>query len=207
MTTKRVSIGVGAILLFCLLFWAPWIGVTIWAQQHVLEYDDFFSSYTYPAVLVFGGLVNEGEGVSEINQERILTGAELASRGVADQVVLSNTSDAADRMSEYLLENYPELKGRVVLDNQAIVTSDTCKYELSEHPEQRLVLLVSQRYHLPRILLQCRRLGVLGKGFAAEELEVIDREDLGFWTTLNIRYNRTAREAFFIWLNILGIYT
>lgn len=205
MTIKKASIGLGAILLFCLGFWAPWVGVTIWSQKYIDT--DLSLSYTYDAALVFGGLVDDSGEMSEINQERLLTAAHLAEQNLVQEIILSNTEFAAEAMQNFLLESYPALQDRVVLDTQAVVTSDTCKNELANHEEIRHVLLVSQSYHLPRVVFQCRRLGIWGQGYSAEQDAVIDREDLGFWTTRKIRYNRHAREAFFIWLNILGIYT
>ncbi len=93
----------------------------------------------------------------------------------------------------------------IEVDTQAYKTPDTCLYEKRTHSEDRRVIFVSQRFHLPRLLFQCKKACVGGVAFPAEALNTGDHSD-SFVTKLIVRAGRYTREAGLVWLVYLNIY-
>ena len=154
------------------------------------------------AALIFGALVRS-ETISPLHAERLDTGVDLFQRGVVPVVVVSNASLAAQVMADYL-ETQGVPREAIELDGLALATPDTCVAEAAR-AEPRRVILVSQAYHLPRIALQCRKLGVVGQYVSAlrEDRSV---EEAAPWTKLRVRATRHTREALLIWAELLGQY-
>lgn len=153
------------------------------------------------AALIFGALVRSGE-VSALHAERLDTGAMLWGDGVVDTLVASNAVRAAGIMKDYLVTQGVPAEA-VEIDGQAQATPDTCVAEAAR-PTARSVILISQAYHLPRIALQCRRLGVTGQYVKSIREPSVDPASL--WTKIRVRAVRYTREAVLVWAELLGQY-
>lgn len=153
------------------------------------------------AALIFGALVRS-EAVSPLHAERLDTAVALYETGKVPVLVASNATRASEIMRDYLIQaGVPA--GAIELDGQAQATPDTCVAEAARD-EPRQVVLVSQAYHLPRIALQCRRLGVEGQYVKAVRQ---DRDpEVGALTLLRVRGIRYTREAVLIWAELTGQY-
>lgn len=153
------------------------------------------------AALIFGALVRSGE-VSALHSERLDTGAMLWGDGTVDTLVVSNAARAAGIMKEYLIvQGVPA--AAIEIDGQAQATPDTCVAEAARATARR-VIMVSQAYHLPRIALQCRRLGVDGQYVKSIRNSSADAASL--WTKIRVRSLRYTREALLVWAELLGQY-
>ena len=153
------------------------------------------------AVLVFGALVRSGQ-ISALHAERLDTATDLFRRGVVPIIVVSNAARAAEIMRDYLIDKgVPQ--SAIELDPNAPATPDTCVTELARD-EPRSVILLSQSFHLPRIALQCKNLGLTGQYVSATSSA--DTQDTGTLQTLWIRARRHTREALLVWTELLGLY-
>lgn len=184
-------VGAGAVLVAPLLW--LWLTVPIVTVERAEPGE---------AVLVFGAIVRD-RTISPLHLERLETGVALWEAGKAQVVVVSNAALAARVMADYL-----ETRGLppedIEIDGQATSTPDTCVAEAGR-PEARSVLMVSQAYHLPRIALQCRKLGVKGQYVAAIRSEA-EAADPDLWTLIRVRGGRHLREAALVWAELLGQY-
>ena len=152
------------------------------------------------AALVFGAVVRNGV-ISPLHAERLDAASALYERGIIPEIVVSNQQLAAKFMRDYLItKDVPEHAIR--LDGRAERTPDTCRAE-ARRAQPRRVIMISQRFHLPRLALQCRNLGVQGQYLMADSST---RAPASFWTRLKVRSTRTAREAALIWAELLGLY-
>ncbi|WP_138466494.1 YdcF family protein [Poseidonocella sp. HB161398] len=184
-------LGAGLAVVFGPLLWL-WLTVPVVTAEAARPAD---------AALIFGALVRDG-AISPLHAERLDTGAELYETGKAQVIVVSNAQRAAGIMKDYLLERgVPE--ARIEVDGAAQSTPDTCVTEAARD-RPRSVQLVSQAYHLPRIALQCRRLGVRGQYVAAIRKE--GDEGASLWTKIRVRSSRHTREALLVWAELLGQY-
>lgn len=182
------------IALAAVVYFAPqvWIGSTLTT----------YSAETAPVserAIVFGAVVRGGR-ISELHRERLLTGEALLTGSKAQTLVVSNTPDAATAMRTYLIER-GVAADQIEIDATAETTGDSCRREASLNPGGS-VLLVSQRFHLPRVQLMCRMAGLTGYAVAAARL---DEPELSL-DVLMVRAQRFVREAGLTWLVLLRLY-
>ncbi len=152
------------------------------------------------AALIFGALVSDGK-ISPLHEERLKAGQMLLDGQIVGIVIVSNSVHAAKIMERYLV-NQGVARHQIQVDGAADKTPDTCRNELSSNPP-RSVIMISQRFHLPRVALQCRNIGITGQYFAADRLP---RRSAGIWTKIRVRTYRYSREAVLICAEISGLY-
>ena len=191
-------------LVLLVLYWLPFGVILVQGQgSTVASVDQLEKS---DAVIVFGTLVNSVGDISPLLKERLDAGKAVLESAKADRVVVSNTAAAAKVMVGYLTAAGVD-KNLIDIDPEAVKTPDTCSFEKRNHPKGRRLIFVSQGFHLPRLLYQCRMLGVEGIGFPADAASNIDRSKYSLWTKLRVRSTRYVREAGLTWLAFLRIYS
>lgn len=154
--------------------------------------------YPQSQVIVFGAIVHSDE-VSPLHKERLNTAVMLYQNGYAREIIVSNTPQASLVMEQYLITKNvpPEIIKR---DVRAEVTHQSClNQELNES-----TIFISQSFHLPRILYECKLLGVNGKAFPAEISQSIER-NASTWITIKTRTTRIVREMLLVWLDTIII--
>jgi len=177
------------------LFFAPsaWLHLT----TPVLRPD---AAAQADAALIFGAVVR-GQTITPLHQERLDAGISLLKAGRVRRLVVSNTQAAAQVMQTYLLgKGVPP--SAIEVDPHAQRTPDTCAFEAS-HANPRRVILVSQRFHMPRIAQQCRKFALDPQYVMADSPT---RAPSPITTKLRVRSMRLLRETGLIWGALLGIY-
>jgi vancomycin permeability regulator SanA len=150
--------------------------------------------------LIFGAVVRK-QVISPLHQERLDAGITLLNTGTVQRLVVSNTPLAASAMQSYLLSK-GVLATAIEMDTQAERTPDTCAFE-ARRAKPRRVILVSQRFHLPRLALQCREFALNPQYVMADSLT---RAPSSIATKLRVRGMRFVRETTLIWGALLGLY-
>lgn len=191
---KRLLLGISLVL--C-LFWGPW-GFFYLTTERVAVKD----AERTQAALIFGALVRDG-AISPLHKERLDAAKALLDASKVDVLVVSNSERAAGFMHVYLLEAGVALD-QIEIDGDAVQTSDTCLSESGRRFE-RSVTFISQSFHLPRIALHCRLVGLDGQFVAAETVRGT-RSEASVWTKLRVRSRRYVREAALVWSVLLGVY-
>ncbi len=151
--------------------------------------------------IIFGAIVRDGN-ISPLHRERLEAGLALLQQDIAQTITVSNTQKAATIMSIWLSER-GVLPQKIAVDGSAVTTSDTCRAVKGYTPGGGYIL-VSQRFHLPRIALQCRASGITGQYLAADNANTPERATATLWTKLRIRSYRHTREAFLVWSVLIG---
>ncbi|HPS56866.1 MAG TPA: YdcF family protein [Spirochaetota bacterium] len=191
------------LLTVLILYWLPFIYITVSGQPEIISSIDKLPASD--AALVFGTLVGKDLNITPLLKERLEAGIEILLRDKSRKIVVSNMKTASMVMARYMYEKGID-RELVEIDPLADDTPDTCRFERRNHPEKRRVIFVSQGFHLPRILYQCRQAGVEGTGFPAEKLHIAGREEYPLITKVTTRVYRYSREAGLTWLAVLGIY-
>lgn len=199
-TMYRIFAVAGILLV---VFWAPFLVVSLVSRLSTV--DTLKQLPRADAVIVFGAHITEDGEVTPLLKERLEAGIAIVEAYKANTIVVSNTERAARVMAQYL-ENRGIPARHIETDISAETTPDTCIYEKQQHPEGRELIFVSQGFHLPRLLLQCEKVGVQGTAFPAEMVLSIDRSQYSFLTVLSTRMSRYTREAGLTWLIIFDIY-
>jgi len=124
-----------------------------------------------PVALVFGAGYWPDGTPSDVMKDRVEAAADLYRSGRVRKVLFSGDNRFVDynepgKMREYALSlGLPE--EAIVLDHAGRRTYDSC-YRARDIFGLREVVLVSQRYHLPRALYICQRLGLDAVGYGAD---------------------------------------
>lgn len=138
------------------------------------------------AAVVFGAGLNPDGSPTRVLRDRVITAARLYEQGKIEKILMSGDNRFIDynepgAMKEYAVGlGIPE--GDIVLDYAGRRTYDTC-YRARAIFQLDDVLLVTQRFHLPRALYTCRQLGLQAVGVAADR-RPYHQDSLFFW---NIR--------------------
>ncbi len=189
-------------IIFLVFYFVPFWAICLTDQANIIDQADKLPNSE--AVLIFGTVVRNGQ-ISPLLKERLEAGKKIMEVGKTEKLVVSNMENATNIMANYLYETGIP-KNKIELDPQAEQTPDTCKYEKQQHPEGRKVIFVSQRFHLPRLMFQCKKAGVEGVGFPAESINIIDSSQYSLFTKFSVRSKRYFREAGLTWLALLNIY-
>ena len=151
--------------------------------------------------IVLGAVVREGR-ISDLHAERLDAAIRLYQNERVRTITVSNAQRAAETMRDYLVANMIPSQA-IEIDGEAIATPDTCLAEF-QRPGKRPVILISQRYHLPRVALQCADYRLDAQFVAADQDRPLAVS--GVMQTLAIRLWRQTREALLIWSEYLGFY-
>jgi SanA protein len=124
-----------------------------------------------PVALVFGAGYWADGTPSDVLKDRVAAAVALLQAGKVRRLILSGDNRTVDynepgKMREYALSLGcpPEA---IVLDYAGRRTYDSC-YRAQAIFGQRQVILVTQRYHLPRALYICEGLGLDAVGYVAD---------------------------------------
>lgn len=143
-----------------------------------------------PVAIVFGAGYWPNGALSDILRDRLDAGIALYRAGRVQKLLLSgdnrfvNYNEPAKMLEYALAQGVP--RADIVLDYAGRRTYDTC-YRARDIFQVRKVVLVTQRYHLPRALLLCRGLGLDAVGYAADHVPYVHirwywtREVLALW--------------------------
>jgi SanA protein len=159
----------------------PRLITAFYAQSRLYSVQDV---PTKPVAIVFGaGLWRDGSP-TPVLRDRVATAAELYFKGKVEKLLMSGDNIRDDynepgAMRDYAIDlGVPEED--IVLDYAGRRTYDTC-YRAREIFHLRDVILVTQRFHLPRAIYLCNALEVSAVGVQADQREYRPRSSV-FWS-------------------------
>ena len=140
----------------------------------------YASSRTYQAEnvpnakvgIVFGaGLLRDGTPTAVL-QDRVKTGVELYKKGAIDKLLMSGDNRFENYNEPVAMRDFALSLGvpseDIVLDYAGRRTYDTC-YRARHIFGLTEALLITQKFHLPRAIYTCNRLGVQSAGVIADQ--------------------------------------
>jgi len=161
--------------------------------------DDIERVPDKPVAVVFGAGYWPSGVLSAILKDRLDASIELYRAGRVEKLLFSGDNRFVDynepaKMLEYALEQGIP-RDAIVLDYAGRRTYDTC-YRARDIFQVRSVVLVTQRYHLPRALSTCDALGLDTIGYVADRQPYPRRNLAWYW----------VREAAALWRAWWDIY-
>lgn len=189
--------------LLSLIYVSPYL-VWMYSTRNIKYHSlDEVKTIDIDAIIILGALMYEDGSMTPIQQERLEAGYALWEQEPTRKVVVSNTENAAISMKNYLIDKgIPNEK--IETDSKALITVDTCKNEKEKHPVGRNVIFVTEEFHMTRSLMLCKRNGVEGIGFLAENIAYEGKPEYSFLTKLTVRTERHLREIRLCWSEILN---
>lgn len=184
-------------------FWLPFLTAYLLADSKTTrKIEDVPDA---EAVIVFGSRVHKDGAVTEMQRERLEAGIRIQREEKAGEIVASNADEATEVMARYLINRGVE-PSTVERDPTAVTTRDTLLAEKEKHHGTRFVIVVSQSFHLPRILWYAQIIGINCIAFPAEGADVIDRSGTPWFSKVQIRTLRYHREALLMWLVVKDLF-
>lgn len=138
--------------------------------------------------IVFGAGLQRDGTPSPVLQDRVKTAADLFFAGKVEKILMSGDNrfinyNEPGAMQAFAVDLGIPLEA-IVLDYAGRRTYDTC-FRAREIFGVHEALLVTQRYHLPRAIFTCNRLGVHAIGVIADQRDYLRRSE-GYWNLREI---------------------
>ena len=158
-------------ILAVLIFTIPSVITRQFSKNRIHDIDD---SPTEKAAIVFGaGLLRDGTPTAVL-RDRVATAVELYKAGKVEKLLMSGDNRFEDYNEPAAMLEYATQLGipeeDIVLDFAGRSTYDTC-YRAKYIFGVDQALLITQRYHLPRALYTCNKLGLEASGVSADRRE------------------------------------
>ncbi len=152
--------------------------LSTWPRQHGLAQVP-----ARPAAVVFGaGLWRDGSP-TPVLRDRVATAAELYFSGKVEKILMSGDNRVVEYNEPAAMRTYAISLGvpdeAIVLDYAGRSTYDTC-YRAGAIFGLHEVILVTQRFHMPRAIYTCQALGLDAVGVAADRRDY-RRSSLLYW--------------------------
>lgn len=167
MKKKTLLWGLGIFVLMLLLL--PFLVMYFYAKGRMYERVEEVSPA--PVAIVFGAAAYRS-GPSDAFGDRLLTAAELYHAGKAQKILISGDNSTVDynepQTGKNFLLEYGIPGEAIQLDNAGFRTYDTCARAKKVFLVDEAIV-VSQRFHLPRILFTCGMLGIEVEGVVADK--------------------------------------
>ena len=138
-----------------------------------------------PVAVVFGAGLKRDGTPTPVLMDRVRTGAYLYFNGNVSKLLMSGDNRFVDynepeSMGKYAIElGVPEED--IVLDYAGRRTYDTC-FRAKEIFGLDQVILVTQKYHLPRALYSCQKMGIESTGIPADYHKYSTQSQI-YWNT------------------------
>lgn len=199
---RRWKIKVGVVLGLVGLFFAPRVSLSLVYQDVI--FVDVASVRPQPYGVLFGAYVLPDGTLTDVTQERADAAALLYHSGKIRRIFVSATerdNNQTSAIAAYLVgQGVPA--AALTLDELGIDSGDTCRHFATVADRG---LLISQGYHLPRILWLCQREGVTAEGIAVNRLGLLEVRGRDPFAIFFTRAGRFIREAALTWAIVLGL--
>lgn len=141
------------------------------ADSHILSLEDASQLEDIDCILVLGAGIKGNKTSSPMLAERLDLGVDLYNSGVCNKLLMSG-DHAQDNYNEVqVMKDYAAAQNipteDIFMDHAGFSTYDSV-YRAKEVFQAQKVLIVSQKYHLPRALYLARRMGLEAYGIPAD---------------------------------------
>ena len=169
-----------SIFLLVILFGLPRLLTAWYASGRMFTAED---SPPSRAAIVFGAGLQKDGTPSPVLKDRVAAAARLYELGKVERILMSGDNRFVDYNEPAAMKTFALSLGVpeeiIVLDYAGRRTYDTC-FRAREIFGLTEALLVTQRFHLPRAIFTCSRLGVKANGVIAD-LRDYHIHSLQFW--------------------------
>ena len=146
--------------------------VVLSAQQQIISVEQA-ASLDADCILVLGAGVQDNGEPSLMLRDRLLKGIELYQKGAAPKLLMSGDHGTKGYDEVNVMKDFALASGipsqDIFMDHAGFATYDSL-YRARDIFQAQTVIVVSQRYHLPRALYIAKRLGLTAYGVAAEDI-------------------------------------
>jgi len=157
-------------IIVCIIFIIFVVCVSRWrvvsmSDGYILKSSDIEKIEACQNILLLGAKVNPDGSMSPILKERAIAVVDLYESGKACKIIASGVDEEVYAVQKYLAENDVS-KEIIFLDEYGVDTFTSLK-NLQDVFDINNVVIVTQRFHLPRAVYIARVLGISTKGFVA----------------------------------------
>lgn len=174
-----------AILAAVIVFGLPRLITELYARPKIYTVE---SAPNAQVAVVFGAGLRRDGTPTAVLRDRVQTAAQLYFAGKVEKILMSGDNRFIDYNEPGAMHAYALTLGvpdeDIVLDYAGRRTYDTC-YRARDIFKVEKVLLVTQKFHLPRAVFTCGTLGLDASGVIADQRNY-GRRSYGIWTLREI---------------------
>ena len=163
----------------------PRLVTYLYAQPRIMSSEDV--PHKQVAIVFGAGLLRDGSPTTVL-RDRVMTAARLYQEGKVEKLLMSGDNSSIYYNEPASMRRYAISLGvpdeAIVLDYAGRRTYDTC-YRAQRIFGLEEVVLITQRFHLPRAIYTCNKLGLPAIGVPADQREYRQRSTL-FWNLREI---------------------
>ncbi len=198
-TVQHPFIKIGKVLLFVGVVLLVIILIGVWQvtnkyQQKIVELNQIPSDYD--TALVFGAGLRSRGVPGQVLADRVIRSIELYQNAKVKVLLFSGDNQSPGHNEVKAMENLALAEGvpisQIIFDHSGLNTYDSCWRAKNIFNLQKVVL-VTQKYHLPRALYVCSELGLEAVGIDAT---------LHDYSQLRFYYFRELAARFSDWIKI-----
>ncbi len=189
-------------LLLGVLFFAPRVSLFLYYRETI--FADVASLRPHEYGVLFGAYVLADGTLTDVTKERAAAAALLYHQGKIRRIFVSATERdnyQATAIATYLIEQGVPAAA-LTIDELGIDSGDTCRHFATLADQG---ILITQGYHLPRVMWLCQREGVKAVGIAVNRLGLLDVRGRDPFAIFFTRTGRFIREAALTWAIVLGL--
>ncbi len=150
--------------------------ITLYANRKILGYQSGIMNIdtvpTSSLVVVFGGGMNEDGSQSAMQEDRVRVGVELFKKGKVSRIMMTGDDGGLRSDEVSAMRAMALLMGvsstSIIIDPHGYRTYESCYREKFVYGVTS-TLVVSQQFHLPRIVYLCESFGIHAVGVSADK--------------------------------------
>ncbi len=146
--------------------------VILYGKRYVIPFEEAENVNDIDCVIVLGAGVYEDGSMSRVLKERVDMGEALYLKGVSPKILLSGDHSREDYDEVNAMKNYLVDLGiprEVIFTDHAGFDTYDSMYRAKEIFKAEKVVIVTQKFHLPRAIFIARSLGLEAYGVAADD--------------------------------------
>ncbi|HYD35782.1 MAG TPA: YdcF family protein [Vitreimonas sp.] len=189
------------LLLAVILFLVTLPQLVLILSSHPQIFDDINSLPSARHGVVFGAKVSDDKQLSDVSRERAEAAVMLFKNHKVEQLFVSGDNrhnTEAEVIAKYIMDRGVPEKA-VTID-----TNDTCRHLHDAALDD--VILITQKFHLPRALKMCQNQISAVTGLNINNLDLLAVRGDSQWQILKVRTSRFFRESILTWAYITGFY-
>ncbi|MBN2694591.1 YdcF family protein [bacterium] len=189
------------ILIFIIISLTPFIYSVNVKKIYSLDFKE-----SYDLVILFGAKVYPKKTLSPIMKQRADAVFEIYKK-YPSQIIISGSGKYEVNSIERYLLNLGINQKNIIKDYYGYDTHDTIRH-LSNIPniKNRKILMVSQNFHLFRILQMAKNYDLNSTGIIAELISPYEDSNINIFEKINTKIERHYRGSILFWLYKTGIY-
>lgn len=140
------------------------------AEDYILTADKA-AQYDADCIIILGAMVYDQNTLSDILEDRVITGIDLFNKGAADRILMSGDNSSVEYNEGYAMAKYAIKAGidpDCIFQDCAGFSTYESMYRARDVFQAKRVIIVTQEFHMSRAIYLARSLGLEAYGVTSD---------------------------------------